>query len=212
MCILDDFSGFGDFDRRCPVDAGFDDRFVNFRDDIKRFFVLCGNDFFDCLERMLMIAGIDSFRRVADEEVDPGLQTGCFFKDRNTIFFRCSRVDGRLVDDDVPFVQLTSDKMGSTQERRQIWLILRIDRCRNGDDDEIARTKCCCVRHVFDVGIFQDERTEFERRINALFQFSDALFFDVKADDFRFFAKGDGDGKTDISETDDGNRTVGDGE
>jgi len=62
LCVFDDFCGFCNLDRRSPVDTGFDDRFVNFRDDIECLFILSRDDFFDRLERVLVVTRIDPLR------------------------------------------------------------------------------------------------------------------------------------------------------
>jgi hypothetical protein len=69
--VLDDLYRFRDFDRWCLVQPGGDHRAINRRDDVKRTRVLPGNDLGDGLETMRLVAGLDTFQRIADGEIAP---------------------------------------------------------------------------------------------------------------------------------------------
>ena len=67
--VLDDLRRFGDLDAACPVHAGLDDAAVDFRHPGQGFRRIAGDDLGDLGQRMLLVPGVDAFRRVAREEV-----------------------------------------------------------------------------------------------------------------------------------------------
>jgi hypothetical protein len=92
--ILDDLGGFSDLDRRSAVNAGFYHRAIHIGDDAQRSLVLARYDLGDGFEAMLLVAGIDALRRIADGEIRPAAQTRSALKQWHALLFDRAGIDG----------------------------------------------------------------------------------------------------------------------
>jgi hypothetical protein len=53
---------------------------------------------------MLLVAGIDALRRIADLEIRSRLQPRCLFENGNAVVFNRAGIDRRFINDDVAFL------------------------------------------------------------------------------------------------------------
>jgi len=104
-------------------------------------------------------------------------------------------IDGALEDDDGAFLQALADDLAGGSDGAEIGLVARVDRGRNGDDDDIARSDVGRV-----VGQGQGAGAEhgggdLVGAIDAVLQLGDALCADVVADGGKWRAMATAKGK-----------------
>ena len=87
-----------------------DHRSVDIRDDIERAGVLRRDHLHDGLEAVLLVAGIDALGRIADGEIDSGLQTRVLLKNRNAVFLDRAGIDRRFIDHDIVLLEHAADR------------------------------------------------------------------------------------------------------
>jgi len=96
--VLDDLGGFCNLDRRGLVNAGGGDRLIDAGDTLESVRVLAGDDLHNLLQGVLLVARIDSFRRVSELEIYSLNQSGLASKDRAAHLFGHAGIHGRFVD------------------------------------------------------------------------------------------------------------------
>src|SRR5690606_26413852 len=117
--VLDDFRRLGDLDARRPVRARGDDAAVQRIDELGRFRRRAGRDLADRRKPVLLVAGIDALGAVAGIEITVQLEARFLLDDRDAELLGAARIDGRLVDDDVPFRDHLSDRPARALQRGQ---------------------------------------------------------------------------------------------
>ena len=102
--VLDHLGSFGHFDGRGFVDTGRHHAGVNLGHHVQRCRITAGHHFFDRLEAMFFVAGVDALGAVAAEEIHAVLEAGNALQHRHAIFLGRAGVDGGFIDDDVPLL------------------------------------------------------------------------------------------------------------
>ena len=90
---------------------------------------------------MFLVAGINTFRAVAAEEVMIEPEAGMLFEDWHAVFLGTSGIDGGLVNDDVTFFQHFTHGFTGLNEGREVWSLMFVYRRGNGDDIAVTRTQ-----------------------------------------------------------------------
>ena len=89
---------------------------------------------------MLMVAGIDALRAVADPEILVAHERRLAFEYRHADFLGSARVDRALVDHDVAGFENGSDRSACRLERADVRTLVLVDRRRHGHDVRVAAT------------------------------------------------------------------------
>jgi len=76
------------------MDTSFNHRSICLGDNLQRLLVLSGNDFGNRFETVLLIAGIDPFRRVAEREILAAAKPRCGLQDRRALFLDSAWIEG----------------------------------------------------------------------------------------------------------------------
>ena len=134
--VLDDLGGLCDLDRGRPVDAGVDDGPVGVGDAVERGVVLAGDHLGDALERVLLVARVDTLGRVAELEVLALHEAGDLREHRTAYLLGDAGVDGRLEDDDVALLEDLAHALGRADDGREIGDVVLVDRCWHRDHVE----------------------------------------------------------------------------
>src|SRR5271170_4624679 len=87
---------------------------------------------------MLLVAGIDAFRRIADEKIAPPLQAGAALEDRHADFFGRPGVDGRFEDDGRATFQVPADRFARGEQRPEVRAMRVVHRRGHRNDDEVG--------------------------------------------------------------------------
>ncbi|AKO85941.1 hypothetical protein PA50071_09040 [Pseudomonas aeruginosa DSM 50071 = NBRC 12689] len=149
---------------------------------------------------MFLIAGIDALGAITGEEVLVKPQPGKFFQNRYAVFFRRSRVNGRLINYNIALLQNLSDALRGLYKRGEVGLLMFINRCRNRHNENIALLQVLKIESKAQFGrFFQLSRIYFKSRVNALPQFRDSPLIDIETDNGSFFTKFNSKRKTNIA-------------
>ena len=105
-----------------------------------------GDDLGDPRQRVLAVAGIDAFRRVADEEVLLPLHARMLLDHGHADFLGRPRIDGGFEHDRRAALQVPADRFARAQQRPEVRLMGVVDRCRHRDHDEVGLRKRRGVR------------------------------------------------------------------
>ena len=92
------------------------------------FGVLAGGDFQDAFEAMLLVAGIDALRRIAQLEIAALLQAGDAGQDRAAIFLGDAGIDGGFIDHQRALAHHLAHAFGRRAQRLQIGAAVLVDR------------------------------------------------------------------------------------
>jgi hypothetical protein len=139
--VFDDLGGLGNFNRGGAMNPSFHHRTIHVSKDIERTRILSGHHFRNGLKAVLLVAGIDAFRRIADCEIAPAGEGRFLFKHRQTFFFNRAGVDRRFINHDVSALEHFADRFGSQNERSEIGSACPIDRRRYRHDIKICAGK-----------------------------------------------------------------------
>ena len=135
--VLDDLRRLGHLDRRRPVHAGGDDRSIDAGDPLERLGDLARDDL-DDLGRSVcsLVAGVDALGRIAERRSPPPLDARCSLEHRHADLLGGAGIHRRLVDDDRAALEVLPDRLARAEQRREVRLVVLVDRRRHRDDDE----------------------------------------------------------------------------
>jgi hypothetical protein len=154
---------------------------------------------------MFFIARVDAFGGIAEAEVAfLQAKAGDLFEDGQTVFFGAAGVGGGFVYDVVAFFQRLSDGGGSADEGFQIGHIVFIDGGGNGDDKKAGLFQDFDVIGEDDIAVGEFFGSTSLLGSMALRIMSMRFGIDIESDDGNFSGKFQGDGQSDVTESDDG--------
>jgi len=157
--------------------------------------VFAGDDLDDGFEPVLLVAGVDALRRVAELEIDPLPEARGRGETGPAEFAGQAGIDGGFENNDRARPQMGSDQGAGSFERRKVGAPFGIDRGRHRDDK-----KAGLVQRVRVIG--KPKPRPAQRRLGDLTglilgiaQRGDPLLRNVKTDDpLELFRQGEGDG------------------
>ena len=132
---------------------------------------------------MVFITGIDPLRAVADEKIFVEAQPGHALEDGYTDLFGAARIDRRLVDHDVAFLEHPANTGARLLERREIGSVVFVDGRRHRDDVDIAPPDVSKLARITEMRrLLQFGARNLERRVTAARQLTNPVLVDVEAD------------------------------
>ena len=154
---------------------------------------------------MIAITWIDAFRRVADCEIDPGLEPRFLFQNRNAIFLGGAWIDCGFIDDDVTGFS-ARPTVAEALQSGQVRPARVVNRRRNGDYEEVGGFEVRGVRREGECLVVEVAGVDFACRVVSGLQFAHPVAIDVEADHGRPRpAKSHGHGEPHIAQPDDCN-------
>ena len=149
-----------------------------------------------------LIAGVDSFRRIANLEINTALQAGFTLDNRQTYIFCYARINSRFKDYNRTFGQISANSLACTNNRRKVGSMVLIDRCRHGNDVEFCFLQICFIRSEHHARLLDSLITDFICRVFTVLVKFNLCFVEIKAYNlYAFICKSDSNRHTDITET-----------
>ncbi len=202
--VLDHLGGFGHADRRCRPRACGDDALVqgiDHRGDLGR---RAGGDLADVRQPPLAVARVDPLRAVTAIEILVEAQPRPFLEQGDADFLGGTGIDRGFIDHDVAALEQAGNQGTGAAQRRQIGLLMRIDRGRHGHDVHIARGQIGGIGAVTRMHSGSELiGLQFQRVIQATLQLGDPRGIDVVAYRGLLPAEGHRQRQPDIAEPDD---------
>ena len=150
--VLDHLGRLRGLDGRGPVHAGHDDLLVEPGHSLQGCRRVARDDFQDLGKGVFLVAGVDPFRRVADEEVLFPLHAGLAFQHRYAHVLRRAGVDRGLIDHDGTLLHVPAHAGARTDQRTKIRDVGAVDRRGNGHHDDVCLAQEAGVGGVDRVG------------------------------------------------------------
>jgi len=172
--------------------------------------VLARHHFHDVLEPVRAVAGIDPLGRVAQLEIDAGLEAGRRGEHGAADLAGQARINRRFEDHDRARLQPRPDHAAGAFEGAQIGPALLVDRRRHRHDEEARRLQIVGIVGEANRALPQRIRADFARAIVAALELGDALPGDVEADHGRELPReGERHRQADVTETQDREAALG---
>ncbi|ANH99326.1 hypothetical protein A8L59_18565 [Pseudomonas koreensis] len=164
LCVFNDFCCFSDLNTTSFMSTRCDDFVIQIINKISHFRCRTRRYLFDSGNTVFFVTRINPLRTVTGKKVHIEFQSGDLLKDWYTVLFRCTRIYSGLINDDIAFFQNLTDRFGSFNQRREIGLLVLIDRRWNRYDEYIAAYKCVQVMTKTKVlGLFKLFVINFQR-------------------------------------------------
>ena len=148
---------------------------------------------------MYAVTGVDALGRVADLPVLAAFEAGLLFDDGDADILRHAGVHRGLKDHDATGGEVLAHGAGRAFDGAQIRRVVRVDRRRHGDDQELRLLQAGGVRCKFHRGIL-DGLAHLVGGVDAAGVFVHPLLVDVKANDRNVLGKLHRKGHTHIAE------------
>ena len=113
--------------------------FVELVDQFGDFWRGAGGDLFDRRDAVQLVARVDAFGAVAGVKIDVELQAGPGFQHRHAVFFGRARDRPSIHKRRCRPLQNLADGCRRLEQWREVGALMLVDRCRHGDDVDVAR-------------------------------------------------------------------------
>ena len=204
--VLDDLGGFGDLDRGRAVQPGRHDRAVNLDEPRQGRLVRSRDHLGDVAQAMRRIARVDALGRIAEAEVDPGLEARELPQQRAADLLGHTGIDGRFEHHGTARPQHAGDAPAGLAQGLEIRAALLVDRRRHRHHEEVGAGQVGGIGGEGQRRVAKLRGRDLAGVVDPLTQRRDAALGDVEADRAREHARqGDRDRQADIAEADDCN-------
>ena len=188
--------------------AGLDHLAVDRGHDLQRFLVHAGDHLGDPLQRVLPVAGVDPLGGIADLEVASALHAGSALDHGHADVFGDAGVDGGLVDDDRPLLQVPAEGLTGADKQGQVRLARAVNGRGHRDNVEVRLTQVRLVTGELDLRLLKFRSGHLAGSVGALAQLANAVGIDVETDHLGFSAERNHKGQTHVSQPDDGHAAI----
>jgi hypothetical protein len=187
--------------RRSKIHPRLHHRAVERGDLVEGLLIISRNHLENFREHMLLVAGIDALRRVADVEVLAPAHPRVLLEDRHADLLGAAGIHGRFVDHRRAALHVAAHGLAGGLERAQVGLARGVDRRGHRDDDEVrlaerggvvGRMPQLCFREL--------GARHFAGHVDAVLEILDALLRQVVADGAALLAERDGHRQADIAQ------------
>src|SRR5690606_37227870 len=166
---------------------------------------------------MLLVARVDTFRRISCKEIFIEYQTRNFFYNRDAIFFSSTWINSRFINNDISFFENLPYCFACFEQRSKIWPVVFVNRSREGNNKVIAVFQffqlISDIKTFFYIRIvyqyrFQQFSFDFQSAVYSQSQFMNSGFINIKSNGFKTSGKETSERKPHITQSNDSNSCI----
>ena len=151
---------------------------------------------------MILIAGIDSFGRITDFEINAAFKTRFLFKNRNADILRYTRINRGFIYNNRAFCEVATEHLACADNGRKVGNLIGTNRSRHGYNMKPCLSQSGFIAREIDIAFLYSLVADLLRRVLAADIGLDFLIVYIKSDNINLFRKSNGNGQSDIAETD----------
>ncbi len=203
--VFDGLGRFGDADARRAIGSGANDAAIQRVDEIGNLRRRARGHLDDIGQPARLVARVDPFGAVAAEKIAIEAQSGGAFERRHATVLGRAGVDSRFIDDECAAGHGLPDHFAGADQWPQIGPLMRRDRCRHGDDEDVCLAQIRWVGAVTQLRRCVEFRlVDFTGDILPLLELRDAHAVDIEADRRKLAPERDSQRQADVTQANHG--------